>query len=186
MRGTAVPGPRGSFGEVWLGIAAVSFPHLTRGPSLVPYPLPFAFLNSCPFLFSLKLLPAFPTQGLWCGVSKTRLDSFSTSVQKPPDAVTSKGESACKRQPHPGPRRSLCLASLQTLCAWCRAPGLCIFQAGAGSDLFCLLTPTGAAEQRTGSGRNYPCLEGPVNAVTGQRQAVTGILAATGVILQST
>ena len=89
MRGAAVPGPRGSSGEVWLGAAAVSFPRRTRGPSLVPYPLPFAFLNSCPFLFSLKLLPAFPTQGLWCGVSKTRLDSLSTSARKLPDAVTS-------------------------------------------------------------------------------------------------
>ena len=40
-----------------------------------------------------------------------------------------------------------------------------------------LLTPTGAVEQRTYSGRNCRCLEGPINA-TGQRQAATGIVAA--------
>ena len=55
----------GAWGQFWmgvqLGIAWGELPHWTRGPPLVTCPLPFAFLNSCLFLFSLKPLPTFPT-----------------------------------------------------------------------------------------------------------------------------
>ena len=60
--GSGCPRAWGQFWvEVQLGVAWGELPHWTRGPSPVPCPLPFAFLNSCIFFFSLKPLPEFPT-----------------------------------------------------------------------------------------------------------------------------
>ena len=46
---------------------------------------------------------------------------------------------------------------------WYRVPGVCIFLAGRGLDFFSLLIPMGAIKQKTDSGRNCRCLEGPKN-----------------------
>lgn len=47
-----------------------------------------------------------------------------------------------------------------------------------GFDFLCLLTLPGAAEPRPIAGGNCLRLEGPIHAVTGPNQAITGVFAA--------